>query len=401
MAAPDLCPVFRFLTHEFAPFHGGIATFVEETAAALARAGTRVEVFAPDYAGRFGDLLPFGEGVGRFVLRRFAASGRLTIAARLNLLRLFVRHRREWREDFSVWSSPGILWGALAFARLTGWWPRRPPIAVFHGSEMLKFRGSAGWRWLAPVLRERPVHLAGPSGGAIALLKEMPWVRGRAVHRLVCGCPTWLTRAAEHQTARPDDGRINVLTLARLHPRKGHLLLAEAMGRLPLPLRRSVRWIVRGDGEAAYVSQVRDAARRADVDLDHRGPVPREEMSQAYAEADLYALTSLTLPQSVEAFGITYLEAAIHSKPSVAFRTGGVAEAVLDGETGLLASEGDIPALTRSLERLLLYPELRRRFGQAARRHALGFRWEDSAQTLLKLRDASMSGATDRETSAR
>ncbi len=206
------------------------------------------------------------------------------------------------------------------------------------------------------------------------------------MHQLVCGCPTWLAQAAETQSPRGEDGRLNVLTLARLHPRKGHLLLAEALGRLPPPLRRTVRWTVHGDGEDGYVEQVREAARRFDVELDYRGPIAREQMSQAYAQADLYALTSLRLPRSVEAFGITYLEAAIHSKPSVAFRTGGVAEAVVDGETGFLAPEGDVPALAQALERLLSDSNLRRRFGVAARQHALRFRWEDSAQTLLALR---------------
>ena len=168
------------------------------------------------------------------------------------------------------------------------------------------------------------------------------------------------------------------------------------MGRLPLPLRDTIRWVVQGEGEAAYIEQVREAARRFDVELDYRGPVAREEMSQAYADADLYALTSLRLPRSVEAFGITYLEAAIHSKPSVAFHTGGVAEAVVDGETGFLVPEGDIPALAQALERLLSQPELRQRFGVAARQSALRFRWEDSARTLLELRDSpARSGGDD------
>ncbi len=37
------------VTHEFAPFRGGVATYNAELAAALHRAGRTVEVWAPDY----------------------------------------------------------------------------------------------------------------------------------------------------------------------------------------------------------------------------------------------------------------------------------------------------------------------------------------------------------------
>jgi len=47
-------------------------------------------------------------------------------------------------------------------------------------------------------------------------------------------------------------------------------------------------------------------------------------------------MTSVQLPGSVEGFGISYLEASMHEKPIVAFRTGGVEEAVVHERTGLM-----------------------------------------------------------------
>ena len=41
-----------------------------------------------------------------------------------------------------------------------------------------------------------------------------------------------------------------------------------------------------------------------------------------------------------EGFGIVYLEASSCGKPVVGTRSGGVPDAVLDGETGLLVDEG-------------------------------------------------------------
>jgi hypothetical protein len=40
------------VTHEFAPFSGGVATYAEELACAISRAGAAVTVWAPDYGVR-------------------------------------------------------------------------------------------------------------------------------------------------------------------------------------------------------------------------------------------------------------------------------------------------------------------------------------------------------------
>jgi len=68
--------------------------------------------------------------------------------------------------------------------------------------------------------------------------------------------------------------------------------------------------------------------------------------------------------------------------PIVASRVGSIPEAVLDGETGLLATPGDPADLGAKLARLLGDADLRRRLGRNARRHAeKSFGWGDVART--------------------
>lgn len=66
-----------------------------------------------------------------------------------------------------------------------------------------------------------------------------------------------------------------------------------------------------------------------------------------------------------EPFGRVAIEAMAHSLPVIAAGHGGLAEIVVDGETGLLVQPGSAPALAQAIERLAVDPDLRQRQGAA------------------------------------
>jgi glycosyltransferase involved in cell wall biosynthesis len=68
---------------------------------------------------------------------------------------------------------------------------------------------------------------------------------------------------------------------------------------------------------------------------------------------------------------MVYLEAMASGLPVVATAAGGTAEAVLDGETGLLVEHGDAAETTGAIAKLLDDPALRARMGAAGRRRVL------------------------------
>jgi phosphatidylinositol alpha-1,6-mannosyltransferase len=73
-----------------------------------------------------------------------------------------------------------------------------------------------------------------------------------------------------------------------------------------------------------------------------------------------------------EGFGIVFLEAAACGVPAVAGRSGGSAEAVLDGATGIVVDGSkDVVAVAAALDRILSDRDLRGRLGSAARRRAV------------------------------
>jgi glycosyltransferase involved in cell wall biosynthesis len=59
------------------------------------------------------------------------------------------------------------------------------------------------------------------------------------------------------------------------------------------------------------------------------------------------------------------LEAMAWGRPVAAFRSGGTAEMVVDGQTGLLADGGDVAGLGRAIGRLASDADLRAKMGAA------------------------------------
>jgi glycosyltransferase involved in cell wall biosynthesis len=92
---------------------------------------------------------------------------------------------------------------------------------------------------------------------------------------------------------------------------------------------------------------------------------PQPEVSNWLAAAEL-----VWVPDRVEASLNAALEAMAAARPVVASRLPELAEAVDDGETGLLVPPGDKAALARQTRRLLDDPALRQRLGEAGRRRA-------------------------------
>jgi phosphatidylinositol alpha-1,6-mannosyltransferase len=72
-----------------------------------------------------------------------------------------------------------------------------------------------------------------------------------------------------------------------------------------------------------------------------------------------------------EGYGIVFVEAAACGVPSVAGRSGGSHEAVVDGETGFVVDPHDAGGVRAALERLVGDDVLRQQLGAAARNRAV------------------------------
>jgi phosphatidylinositol alpha-1,6-mannosyltransferase len=162
-----------------------------------------------------------------------------------------------------------------------------------------------------------------------------------------------------------DPDRPLVVGVSRLVPRKGFDVLLDAVAALP-------------DAQVAIAGAGRDRRR-----LDARasalggrahllGNVPDDDLPALYACADVFAMVCRDRWGGLEAegYGIVFVEAAACGVPSVAGRSGGSAEAVIDGETGSVVEPRDVNAVWSALDRMLGDDAARQRLGAAARARA-------------------------------
>jgi len=158
----------------------------------------------------------------------------------------------------------------------------------------------------------------------------------------------------------PDDGRAVVLVAARLTSWKGHKLIIEAIARGGLAAR--ARLVFVGEGaESALGRELVKTAAAAGVTLTLAGAA--KNMPAVFLAADIVAAPS-TEPES---FGRTVAEAGAMARLVIASSLGGVAETIIDGETGFLAPAGDAQAWAAALARVLdMEQEARVAMGVAA-----------------------------------
>jgi phosphatidylinositol alpha-1,6-mannosyltransferase len=175
-----------------------------------------------------------------------------------------------------------------------------------------------------------------------------------------------------------------LLSVGDVKSRKGQHISLAAFELLKTQLPQARYWIAGNySPEGEYYQQLqRFIAEKQLDDVTFLGKISSAELSRCYEQASLFILTPQQDGLHFEGFGLVYLEAGAYGLPVVATRSGGVPDAVKDGETGLLADSGDVEGIADALLRLLTDPELAIRIGRANRLWAEKLTWDSCASQL-------------------
>jgi glycosyltransferase involved in cell wall biosynthesis len=157
--------------------------------------------------------------------------------------------------------------------------------------------------------------------------------------------------------ARPERDPVRLCTVARFEPPKDFVTLIEALARL-----KNLPWTLDIAGDGPLEPQIRRLAGEQGLGGRIRFLGYQPDPAALLASSQLFVLASRS-----EAFPRSILEAMRAGLPVVATDVGGINEAVICGETGLLASPRDPAALAAAITDLLSDGALRRKFGDRAR----------------------------------
>jgi phosphatidylinositol alpha-1,6-mannosyltransferase len=181
-----------------------------------------------------------------------------------------------------------------------------------------------------------------------------------------------------------------LLSVGRLAARKG--LREFVQDALPLIVARQpdVVFVIIGTepknalfAEAQSPESIQAAADAAGVGAHIRllGSVTDEVLQEAFFAADLHVFPVRHIPSNPEGFGMVAIEAAMHGVATAAYATGGVVEAVRDGENGLLVEPANAQALADAIATLLDSPLPKAR----VHAFAMQFSWENFGSKISAL----------------
>ncbi len=185
--------------------------------------------------------------------------------------------------------------------------------------------------------------------------------------------PNGIPRLTEKQWSL-EPQPLRILCVGRLVERKRQIDLLKAMIVLQEQGVRAIADFI-GDGyaEQEYRRFVGKSQLQSSVAI--HGHVPREEMPQWYATADVFVLPSYN-----EGMSLAALEAMGAGLPLVITEEANSGSLVSIEDNGLLFKSGDVAMLTQHLMRLAADRSLLRRMGQASEVRAAAFPWDASAQ---------------------
>jgi phosphatidyl-myo-inositol dimannoside synthase len=356
LARRNTTALIAIATQCFAPDLGGVEILMTGLADQLSQSGHEVEVFAdhirargvaelnrPYPIHRFGSLRP----IRRFMKRRAIAR----VIESHGAARIFAD---SWK---SVAAAPAD----------------SAPIAVLaHGTEFPPGASLEKARRINAALKRVRCIVASSryTAGLVARFMDGVEAQIMVVNPPIPELPVAQTASLAQMDAAIA-GRGPVLcTLARLEPRKGVDAVLRA---LPALLKRhpGLVYLVAGAGD----DDDRLRALAAELGVAHcvafLGPVTDIASKAALlTRSNVYAMPSRRMGNSVEGFGISYVEAAWYGVPSVAGNDGGAADAVEDDKTGLLCDGANDESVRAALSRLLDDEALARNFGAAAARKA-------------------------------
>ncbi len=365
-----MAPVVGLITYSFLPRTGGAARLAHQLASTLPELGWEVELVAP-IVGPIPDLPGWPAGARIHWAHSRLATSYEGQASRAGLLRAMASEVRALRGRVAIWLSLDFQIGALAALAGAG---GAPVVAHFGADPVFEMRHYKLERWGDP-----PGIFARAAAGAISAGLGVPYRRistvvapsewaspfvarftSAPVEVIPCSATIVDLEAVRARAPSP-----TLLVVSRFVPWKGIDTALEIGERLSRRI-PGFRMKLVGNGPlASRIGRVQAPWLELQQDL------PPARMEDEYAEA-----WAMAHPSRYETFGMALVEAMGAGLVVVGSDIRPISDLIVNGRTGWLLPEDDIPKWCDLLERILSSPDSFSELRSAAReevrsRHSL------------------------------
>ena len=356
-----------FVTHSYPTLVGDVAgAFILRLAQGLDARGDEVRVLAPAEEGLAPDGNLGGVAVHRF---RYAPRAWETLAYNGTMVE---QVRDSWKGKAALAGLVAL--GAAAVRQEVGafapdivhahWWfpggllaavamVDTPLVTTMHGSDVRLARTRS---FAAPLLRFVMRRSAAVTAVSSWLAREATAI-APGLQALVEPMPVdaaLFTPAWVRESAR-------FAFVGRLNAQKGIMTLLEALASSAMGASLDV--VGDGDRNAVHALVMR-LGLGSRVTL--HGPLRQKDVVPIYQAA-----TATVVPSENEGLGLVAVESMLCETPVIAFRSGGITDVVIDGETGVLTPPGDVAALAAAMDAIVRDSGRAAALGRAGRLAAL------------------------------
>ncbi|MCH8567655.1 MAG: glycosyltransferase family 4 protein [Balneolales bacterium] len=369
-----------FISQDFPPEIGGIHTYSAELANNLSALGHKVTVIAPEKseAALFDEKQPYS-------VIRIRSSNSLLGLKLIIQIRSIIRTHKPDCIFHAQWNSLA----ASYVARVFGY--HGPIFCAAHARELLLEPSLPILNSLFRIYRTLLMRLPAVYYPVSVYTQKVLLRLGIGLHNTqiinngtdpVFFSPDVASGQEFRKTHAIPKNAFVLSTTARLVQRKGVGIVIEAVERLKEKIPCLV-YIIAGDGpeKQNLQSQINRISNAGSIRL--IGKVPFQNLPALYNASNVFVMVPQTIPPDVEGFGIVYLEANACSLPVIASDSGGVPDAVLHMETGIIVREGDTKELADAILFLFQNPDRGKKMGHLGRRRVLDeLNWRNTAQKL-------------------
>ncbi|MFA7245152.1 MAG: glycosyltransferase family 4 protein [Candidatus Magasanikbacteria bacterium] len=170
--------------------------------------------------------------------------------------------------------------------------------------------------------------------------------------------------------------------VGRLVKRKGIDRTIEALQNIDKNKYPNINFVIAGSGpDENYLKNI-----SKDERIKFVGKINDTEKWQLLATSDVFVMPARNIAGDFEGFGIVYLEANLAGLPVIACNTGGVSDAVINNETGLLLENDDTENIKNAIIKFYENKDWSRSLGEKGKTRAKNdFTWEKQTKQIFEI----------------